>query len=91
MHEGQRYRSSRTFEKLKKFVLSHLSVDVKTVTQENWDHQGFRKQQWLLFLCGDHSNCPEYETQLKLASILVIFVCNLKNKYQRIFFINRMV
>lgn len=72
LYEGEKYTGPRTLENLKEFVLSKVSVEVKLITPKDWDHSGFRKEQWLLFLCPEgSSSCPEYETRLKLAASLV--------------------
>ncbi|KAH0813437.1 hypothetical protein GEV33_009353 [Tenebrio molitor] len=70
LYEGQRYRGPRTFDRLKDFILSKLPRIVKSVNPGDWENDESRKQQWLLFLCGDDSNCPEDETRLKMATIL---------------------
>ncbi|KAJ3650312.1 hypothetical protein Zmor_022007 [Zophobas morio] len=70
LHEGQRYRGPRTFDRLKDYVLSQLTVDVKDITTESWS-DGDSHKQWLLFLCSeDGFDCPEHETRLKMAAIL---------------------
>jgi hypothetical protein len=72
LYEGQRYRGPRTFDRLKDFILSKLPRILKSVNPGDWENDESRKQQWLLFLCGDDSNCPEDETRLKMATILVM-------------------
>lgn len=64
----------KTFDALKEFVLSRVTVQVKFVTTENWNQDGYKNQQWLLFLCAEDSvYCPEEETRIKLAASLVRF------------------
>lgn len=73
LYEGEKYTGPRSLEALTKFVLSKLSVEVKRISSNDWEQSGFRSQNWLLFLCPeDSANCPEPETQLKLAASLVI-------------------
>ncbi|XP_017779588.1 PREDICTED: dnaJ homolog subfamily C member 10-like [Nicrophorus vespilloides] len=68
MYEGERYRASKGFADLKRFVLSKLTVDVQKITKDAWSVS--KGNQWLLFMCGSSGDCPELETQKKLAAIL---------------------
>lgn len=78
MYEGEKYTGARTLEALKEFVLSRLPVNVKKIDGDEWRESGVKSQSWLLFLCPeDGSNCPEAETQLKLAASLVRLIKNI--------------
>lgn len=73
LYEGEKYTGARSLEALKEFVLSRLPVGVKQIGGDEWGGSGVRSQSWLLFLCPEGGfECPEAETQLKLAASLVI-------------------
>lgn len=70
LYEGEHFRGARTFERLKKHVLSKLSARVEKVGPHNWSI--WERQQCLLFLCSEYKFCPEQETRLKMAAYLVL-------------------
>ncbi|XP_018335053.1 dnaJ homolog subfamily C member 10-like [Agrilus planipennis] len=71
LFDGQFYNGKRTLEDLEDFVISKLTADVVPIQDEIWDSDEFKKQPWLLLLCPPNNpNCPERNSQIKLATSL---------------------
>ncbi|XP_076250854.1 dnaJ homolog subfamily C member 10-like [Rhynchophorus ferrugineus] len=67
--DPERYRGSKTLEALKQYALSKVSVDIKSITSENW--QEMKMQQLLLLICEkESSDCLETEEIKKIAATL---------------------
>lgn len=72
MHDGEYYEGSRRLSELSNFIISKITVNVQTISVENWELDGFDRLQWLLFFCPEgSSNCPEEEMRLKVAAAVV--------------------